>query len=148
MTKTKKLRVLREIYAAIPSPGCKGLCVDQCTTVPVFSFELEQLEKATSRKLPTMSAGDARVRALRRLRAPPADLPCLWLGRGAALPAWLSPCRAGYQGRAVRSLREGLGAVRGKFCRGGQWPEETCEVCGCDPRNTVHVASNPEWEQG
>ena len=59
MTKTKKLLVLREIYAAIPSPGCKGLCVDQCTTVPVFSFELEQLEKATSRKLPTMSAGDA-----------------------------------------------------------------------------------------
>lgn len=56
---TKKLRVLREIYAAIPSPGCKGLCVDQCTTVPVFSFELEQLEKATSRKLPTMPAGDA-----------------------------------------------------------------------------------------
>ena len=51
--------MLREIYAAIPSPGCKGLCVDQCTTVPVFSFELEQLEKATSRKLPTMSAGDA-----------------------------------------------------------------------------------------
>jgi hypothetical protein len=36
--------------------------------------------------------------------------------------------------------------VRGKFRRGergGQWPEETCDVCGCDPRNAVHVANNP-----
>lgn len=58
MTKSKKLRVLREIYASIPSPGCKGLCVDQCTTVPVFPFELEQLEAVAGRKLPTMQAGD------------------------------------------------------------------------------------------
>lgn len=58
MTKSKKLRVLREIYASIPSPDCKGLCVDACTTVPVFPFELEQLEGAAGRKLPTVNAGD------------------------------------------------------------------------------------------
>jgi hypothetical protein len=58
VTKTKKLRVLQEIYASIPSAGCKGLCADQCTTVPVFAFELEQLEAATGRKLPTISGGD------------------------------------------------------------------------------------------
>ena len=58
MTKTKKLRVLHEIYASIPSPECKGLCTAQCTTVPVFDFELAQLEEVTGRKLPTMPAGD------------------------------------------------------------------------------------------
>jgi len=58
MTKTKKLRVLREIYASIPSADCKGLCADQCTTVPVFPFELEQLEAAAGRKLPAAPAGD------------------------------------------------------------------------------------------
>jgi len=58
MTKSKKLRVLREIYDSIPSPGCKGLCVAECSTVPIFAFELEQLEAATGRKLPTMPAGD------------------------------------------------------------------------------------------
>lgn len=33
--------------------------------------------------------------------------------------------------------------VRGKFERGergGQWPEETCDVCGRDPRNAIHKA--------
>lgn len=58
MTKTKKLRVLREIYESIPSAGCKGLCAAACSTVPVFPFELVQLEAATGRKLPTMPAGD------------------------------------------------------------------------------------------
>jgi uncharacterized protein len=59
VTKTKKLRVLHEIYASIPSPGCKGLCTDSCSTIPVFPFELEQLEALTGRKLPTMPVGDA-----------------------------------------------------------------------------------------
>ena len=58
MTKTKKLRVLREIYASIPDAGCKGLCADKCTTAPMFPIELEQLEAAAGRKLPTMPAGD------------------------------------------------------------------------------------------
>ena len=58
MTKSKKLRVLREIYASIPDAGCKGLCADTCTTVPMLPIELEQLEAATGRTLPTMPAGD------------------------------------------------------------------------------------------
>lgn len=58
MTKTKKLRVLREIYASIPDAGCKGLCTEQCTTVPIFDFELEQLEALTGRKLPTIPGGE------------------------------------------------------------------------------------------
>jgi Fe-S-cluster containining protein len=58
VTKTKKLRVLREIYASIPDAGCKGLCTDQCSTIPIFDFELERLEAVTGRKLPTMSAGE------------------------------------------------------------------------------------------
>lgn len=59
MTKTKKLRVLQEIYNAIPSPACKGLCADQCTTAPVSPFELEHIEQAAGRELPTMPTGDA-----------------------------------------------------------------------------------------
>jgi Fe-S-cluster containining protein len=58
VTKSKKLRVLREIYESIPSAGCKGLCVDECTSIPVFPFELEQLEVVTGRKLPTIPGGD------------------------------------------------------------------------------------------
>jgi len=58
VTRSKKLRVLREIYSAIPSAGCKGLCVEACSTVPVFSFELEQLEAAAGRKLSTHVVGD------------------------------------------------------------------------------------------
>jgi Fe-S-cluster containining protein len=58
VTKTKKLRVLREIYASIPSVGCKGLCTISCSTVPVFAIELEQLEAATGRKLPTVLIED------------------------------------------------------------------------------------------
>lgn len=58
MTKSKKLRILREIYASIPDTGCKGLCVSECSTIPVFDFELTQLEAVTGRKLPVMAAGD------------------------------------------------------------------------------------------
>jgi len=54
VTKSKKLRVLHEIYAAIPDAGCKGLCADKCTTAPMFPIELAQLEAATGRKLPTV----------------------------------------------------------------------------------------------
>jgi hypothetical protein len=58
VTKTKKLRMLREIYESIPDAGCKGLCVAECSTIPVFGFELEQLEAVAGRKLPTMPAGE------------------------------------------------------------------------------------------
>jgi Fe-S-cluster containining protein len=58
VTKSKKLRVLHGIYASIPIAGCKGLCVDECSTIPVFPIELEQLEAVTGRKLPTIPGGD------------------------------------------------------------------------------------------
>ena len=58
MTKSKKLRILREIYESIPNAGCKGLCVSACSTIPVFTFELDRLEAVTGRKLPTVAAGD------------------------------------------------------------------------------------------
>ena len=58
MTKSKKMRILREVYESIPNAGCKGLCVDACTTIPVFTIELAQLEAATGRTLPTFAAGD------------------------------------------------------------------------------------------
>lgn len=50
MTRTKRLRILNEIYAQIPSPNCKGLCWRACTGVPVFPIERAQLE-ATGRKI-------------------------------------------------------------------------------------------------
>ncbi len=55
MTKTKRLRVLREVYARVPSAGCKGLCADQCTIVPVFPAEMERLSEVAGRPLPTTS---------------------------------------------------------------------------------------------
>lgn len=51
MTPSKKLRVLREIYAGIPEVHCKGLCVESCSTVPVSGVELAALERATGRAL-------------------------------------------------------------------------------------------------
>ncbi len=92
MTKTKKLRVLREIYASIPSPECKGLCVDQCTTVPVFPFELEQLEQVAGRKLPTMTGDALGGRLLGREVGDPC--PLLVLGRCGAYEQRPLICRA------------------------------------------------------
>jgi Fe-S-cluster containining protein len=51
MTRSKRLRILAEIYAKVPDAGCKGLCWESCTSVPVFPLELEQLEEKTGRKL-------------------------------------------------------------------------------------------------
>jgi len=61
VTKSKKLRVLHEIYATIPSAGCKGLCTEACASIPVLPFELEQLEAVAGRRLPTISAGDTLI---------------------------------------------------------------------------------------
>lgn len=110
MTKSKKLRVLREIYASIPSTGCKGLCVDECTTVPVFPFELEQLEAATGRKLPTMDAGD--------------DLGGLLLGTEVGKPCpllVLGRCSA-YDHRPL--ICRAFGSVEGLPCSHGCRPAE------------------------
>lgn len=110
MTKSKKLRVLREIYASIPSPECKGLCVAECSTVPVFPFELEQLEAATGKKLPTIEAGD--------------DLGGLLLGSEIGKPCpllVLGRCSA-YEHRPL--ICRAFGSVEGLRCPHGCRPSE------------------------
>lgn len=109
MTKTKKLHMLREIYASIPSPECKGLCVDQCTTVPVFPFELEQLEQAAGRKLPTMPGDRLGGMLLGREVGDPC--PLLVLGRCGAYEHRPLICRA-------------YGSVEGLRCPHGCRPAE------------------------
>jgi Fe-S-cluster containining protein len=108
VTRSKKLRVLREIYASIPSPDCKGLCVDECTTVPVFPFELEQLEAATGRKLPTMPAGE-HIGGLLLGNEIGEPCPLLVLGRCSAYDHRPLICRA-------------FGAVEGLLCPHGCRP--------------------------
>lgn len=51
MTRSKRLRVLAEIYARIPDARCKGLCADACSSIPVAEVELQQLETWTGRPL-------------------------------------------------------------------------------------------------
>jgi hypothetical protein len=51
VTRSKRLRILAEIYAEVPDPGCKGLCWEACTSVPVRPLELERLEEKSGRKL-------------------------------------------------------------------------------------------------
>ena len=46
MTRSKKLRVLRELYARIPEAHCKGLCIDACGTIQMGAFEKDQIEAA------------------------------------------------------------------------------------------------------
>jgi Fe-S-cluster containining protein len=55
MTRSKRLRVLAEVYAKIPEVGCKGLCWETCTSVPVFQLEREQLETKSGAKLEMVS---------------------------------------------------------------------------------------------
>ena len=72
MTRSKRLRILAEIYATVPDAGCKGLCWEFCTSVPVFPLELEQLEEKAGRKLKTFPIGGA------TLTGPP-GAPCPYL---------------------------------------------------------------------
>lgn len=93
MTKSKKLRVLGEIYATIPSTECNGLCVAECASIPVLPIELEQLEDAAGRKLPTLPTGD---RLGGRLLGSEIGTPCplLVLGRCSAYEQRPLICRA------------------------------------------------------
>ena len=110
MTRSKKLRVLREIYATIPSPGCKGLCVDACSTIPVLPIELEQLEVAVGRKLPTFPMPEnANVRLLGTEIGARCSL--LALGRCTAYEHRPLICRA-------------FGSVEGMRCPHGCRPDE------------------------
>lgn len=90
MTKSKKLRVLREVYASVPDPGCKGLCADACSTIPVFPIELEQLEAAAGRRLPTIQV-DGEVVLGSEVGGP---CPLLMMGRCSAYEHRPIICRA------------------------------------------------------
>jgi Fe-S-cluster containining protein len=46
-TKTKRLRVLNEIYDALPSVNCKGLCWTNCAYINVLPIEVVNIEQAT-----------------------------------------------------------------------------------------------------
>ena len=110
MTKSKKLRVLREIYASIPDAGCKGLCADKCTSAPMFPIELEQLEAAAGRKLPTMPTGDA-VGGILLGSEIGTPCPLLVLGRCTAYDQRPLICRT-------------FGSVEGMRCEHGCGPAE------------------------
>ncbi|HSX22873.1 MAG TPA: hypothetical protein VLE97_08890 [Gaiellaceae bacterium] len=89
MTKSKKLRVLREIYAGIPEVHCQGLCVAQCSTVPVAPIELDALERAAGRPL-NRSASDLGFTMLGEIAA---SCELLVLGRCTAYAARPAICR-------------------------------------------------------
>lgn len=109
MTKTKKLRVLREVYASVPHTVCKGLCVDSCSTIPVYPLELEQLEAAAGRVLPTL--GVTRTGAVMVGTALGAPCPLLVMGRCGVYEQRPLICRA-------------FGSVEGLPCPHGCRPED------------------------
>jgi uncharacterized protein len=113
LTKSKKLRVLREIYASIPSPGCKGLCADACTTIPVFPIEREQLEQAAGRRLPSIPAPGTDDIGAATLMGDEVGAPCplLVMGRCSAYEQRPLICRA-------------FGSVEGLRCPHGCRPAE------------------------
>lgn len=57
MTKTKRLKVLHEVYARVPSANCKGLCHAACSTIPAEPLEVAQLEAAAGRSITTTPIG-------------------------------------------------------------------------------------------
>lgn len=112
MTKSKKLRVLREIYASVPNPNCKGLCIAACSTIPVFPIELEQLEAAAGRKLPTYQMPGGALDGEQILGREPGDpCPLLVLGRCSVYEHRPLICRA-------------YGSVEGLRCEHGCRPDE------------------------
>lgn len=53
-TKTKKLRVLNEIYNALPTVECKGLCWTTCSFIGLAPIEELNIEKATGKPVETI----------------------------------------------------------------------------------------------
>jgi len=91
MTRSKKLRVLREIYAELPTDvGCKGLCANAWSFVPIFPFELEILEDAARRPLATEPLHKGRALGLGELGQP---CPLLVMGRCSAYEVRPIICR-------------------------------------------------------
>ena len=55
------MTTLRELYAAIPAVGCKGLCYDQCTLIPIDPAERSAIEEHTGRRVKTLPKMDLLV---------------------------------------------------------------------------------------
>lgn len=61
MTPEQRAAIFAELYATIPDPKCKGLCVDTCTAIPLTVYEARVLRKAG---MPMPHAEDMVVRIL------------------------------------------------------------------------------------
>lgn len=53
-TKTKRLRVLNEIYDALPSVDCKGLCWTTCSFINITPIEQLNIEENIGRPVETV----------------------------------------------------------------------------------------------
>lgn len=51
-TKGKRLRVLNQLYAQLPSIQCKGLCHEACSFIPCYPIEIVNLERLSSHPVP------------------------------------------------------------------------------------------------
>lgn len=89
MTRSKKLRVLRDLYARVPEVHCKGLCVDACGIIPMAALEKEQIEAAIGRALDTSLLEDGTV----VLGEPGSTCELLVMGRCTAYDQRPSICR-------------------------------------------------------
>ncbi len=93
-TKTKRLRILKEIYATIPTVECKGLCYQSCAVIPVYDVELQALEHRVNHPLPLMdmeTSDGTRVMAIDGLTRP--DCPLLVMRRCSQYDARPFVCR-------------------------------------------------------
>lgn len=104
MTKTKRLRLLGEIYAEIPKVHCKGLCIASCSTIPLMPIELRQLEAMTKQTFEVKEREDRAGSVLLGEIGEPC--PVLVAGRCGAYDARPSICRI-------------FGAANGLPCRHG-----------------------------
>lgn len=50
-SRSKRLRVLQEVYASLPPIACKGLCWRACAAIQAKPIELERMESAAGRRL-------------------------------------------------------------------------------------------------
>lgn len=105
MRRSKRLRVLREVWGSMPSIECKGLCWQSCSTVPVFPIELEALQEHAGRDLATtdLSYANGRVVGLGTFGAP---CPFLVMQRCSAREVRPTICR-------VYGLSEGIRCPHG-----------------------------------
>ena len=110
MTRSKKLRVLRELYARIPEVHCKGLCVAACTSIPIAPIELEQIEDVAAVVTSEMDGLPVPSGTVMLGLAPGARCQLLLLGRCSAYDRRPTICRL-------------FGAAEGIRCRHGCEPE-------------------------